>query len=68
MSVNKRGLAVLRGLLMAVIFTVSQGAFAGVQVGGKAQMFVSIDENINPVDMNDYIDAKPLVLIVSSCT
>ncbi len=34
----------------------------------EAQLFKSVDENLQSVDMQDLIDGRPLVLVVSSCT
>jgi len=36
--------------------------------GGGAPLFESVDENLEPINMADMIDGKPLVLAVSSCT
>ena len=55
-------------LVAAAVFAVSQVALADLQVGQQATLFESIDENMEPSDMADMIDGKPLVLIVSSCT
>jgi len=34
----------------------------------EAQLFKSLDEDLQPVDMQDLIDGRPLVLVVGSCT
>jgi hypothetical protein len=38
------------------------------QITQKAQLFKSVDENLQPVDMQDLINGRPLVLAVSSAT
>ena len=55
-------------LLGGMIVTMSTQSFADLLVGDKATLFKSVDENMNPIDMADLIDGKPLVLVVSSCS
>lgn len=51
------------GLVMA-----SAAAYADVGVGDAAPMFQTINENLDPVDMDDLIDGRPLVLAVGSAS
>jgi len=43
-------------------------ARADLREGQKARLFEGIDEKLQPVDMANLIDGRPLVLIVGSCT
>ncbi|MCP4745587.1 MAG: hypothetical protein GY874_05510 [Desulfobacteraceae bacterium] len=57
-------------VLMPVVmfcFLLAQTSMAA-EAGQYAELFQSIDQFGQPIDMADYIDGKPLVLIVSSCT
>ena len=55
--------------LVPGLFSLAAGqVFADLSVGDDATLFQSIDENMEPVDMADMIDGKPLVLVVSSAS
>lgn len=55
--------------LVSGLFLLAAGqVFADLSVGDDATLFQSIDENMEPVDMADMIDGKPLVLVVSSAS
>ncbi len=41
---------------------------SALKAGDQAILFKSVDENMNPVDMADMINGKPLVLLTGSCT
>ena len=43
-------------------------ARADLRVGQKAELFRTVDENLQPVDMAELIVGRPLVLIVGSCS
>ena len=57
----------LAALLLAGT-SISDPALADAELGQEAPLFASIDEDLNPVDMADLIDGKPLVLVVSSAS
>lgn len=58
-----------RRLLAGVIVTGLGSALCGAaDVGDPAQLFTTVDENFNPVNMADLIDGRPLVLAVGSCS
>jgi hypothetical protein len=42
--------------------------YADVGVGDQAPMFESFNEDMQPVDMSDFIDGRPLVLAVGSAS
>jgi hypothetical protein len=52
----------------ALIMTVRGVARADVGVGDEAPLYATYDENMNPVDMADLIDGRPLVLAVGSAS
>jgi hypothetical protein len=55
--------------LVSGLFALAAGqVFADLSVGDDATLFQSIDEDMEPVDMADMIDGKPLVLVVSSAS
>ena len=39
-----------------------------VQPGDQAPLFVSVSENLDQVDMSDFIDGTPLVFLYGSAT
>lgn len=43
-------------------------ASAQVWIGDEAPLYRSIDENLQPVDMADMIDGRPLVIAVGSAS
>jgi hypothetical protein len=43
-------------------------AVAAVGVGDDGPMYQTLDENMQPVDMADFIDGRPLVLAVGSAS
>ncbi len=51
------------GLMLA-----SALAHADVGVGDEAPLFQTINENLEPVDMENMIDGRPLVLAVGSAS
>ena len=51
---------------LAILWCQSAGAYVGV--GDDAPMFASLDENMQPVDLADLIDGRPLVLVVGSAS
>ena len=55
-------------LILGIIVAISGQAFADLSVGDTATLFKSVNENMEPVDMADMIDGKPLVLVVSSAS
>lgn len=60
-----RSVAVLAVLLAGVW---SLPAWAELQEGEKAELFRTVDENLQPVDMAQLVDGLPLVLLVGSCS
>ena len=56
--------------VLAVLLTgvCSPPAWADLQVGQKAELFSTVNENLRPVDMARLIDGRPLVLLVGSCS
>jgi hypothetical protein len=43
-------------------------AVADLKEGDQALLFTSVDENLDPVDMRDMTEGRPLVLVVGSCS
>ncbi len=62
---NRFLLAAVVGLALAAM--VGQ-TIADHAVGDQATIFQSVNEDMEPVDMADMIDGKPLVLVVSSAS
>jgi len=63
----------MKDLSIVVLSVLLAGAWciparADLQEGQKAQLFRTVDENLQPVDMEKLIDGRPLVLIVGSCS
>lgn len=59
----------LLGLTVAVAsLWVHSPAGADLKQGDQALLFASVDENLNPVDMAEMTDGRPLVLVVGSCS
>ncbi len=55
--------------LVSGLFALAAGqVLADLSVGDDATLFQSINEDMDPVDMADMIDGKPLVLVVSSAS
>ncbi|MCP4746567.1 MAG: hypothetical protein GY874_10585 [Desulfobacteraceae bacterium] len=54
-------------MTVSFCFLLAQTGMAS-ETGQRAQMFQSIDQFGQSIDMEDYIDGKPLVLILSSST
>ena len=52
--------------LASLVWMASTAAEVGV--GERAPLFVSLDENMQEVDMADFIDGRPLVLAVGSAS
>lgn len=55
------------GAALAVL-TAAGVAEAQIQPGSDAPMFVTVDENLNTVDMRDLTDGRPLVLAIGSAS
>ena len=53
-------------MIGALLWCGSAGAAVGV--GDDGPMYASLDENMQPTDMADFIDGRPLVLIVGSAS
>ncbi len=58
--------AVLTALAVGAVG--ASGARADVAVGDQAPLFQTMDENLQPVDMSDLIDGRPLVMAVGSAS
>jgi len=58
--------AVLTALAVGAVG--ASGARADVEVGDQAPLFQTLDENLQPVDMSDLIDGRPLVMAVGSAS
>lgn len=67
MKSKRLGSLRLTGMGLVVLGLAGQAA-ADVGVGDAAPLFASIDENLQPVDMADLIQERPLVLAVGSAS
>ena len=52
----------------AILALIACGPDQGISVGQEAPLFAGFDQNMEPVDMADMIDGRPLVLIVGSAS
>ena len=63
----------MKGLSIVVFSVLLTGVWcvparADLQEGQKAQFFRTVDEKLQPVDMEKLFVGRPLVLIVGSCS
>ena len=56
-----------QGLVLAMM-VVSNPAQADLGVGDEAILYVSVNEDMEPVDMADMVDGRPLVLLTGSAS
>jgi hypothetical protein len=56
------------GLSAAAALLLGSTALAEVGVGDDAPMFETFNEDMQPIDMADYIDGRPLALCVGSAS
>jgi hypothetical protein len=59
---------VVVGLSAAAALLLGSTALAEVGVGDSAPMFETVNEDMQPIDMADYIDGKPLAMCVGSAS
>lgn len=59
---------VVVGLPAVAALLLGSTALAEVGVGENAPMFQTIDEDMQPIDMADYIDGRPLAMCVGSAS
>ena len=55
-------------LLVLVLVSVANPALSSVRAGDEAPLFVSVDYNMQNIDMADLIDGTPLVYVQTSAT
>jgi len=57
----------IAGLALAG-WLVAHSSYSAVQVGDQAPMYRAVDENMQLIDMADFTDGTPLVLLYGSAT
>ncbi len=55
-------------LLLLILVSVASSALSAVRTGDEAPLFVSVDHNMQYIDMADLIDGTPLVYVQTSAT
>ena len=58
----------VRGVFILSLMTGVPLAQTQVLPGEQAPMYRGVDENLNPVDMADFIDGTPLLFLYTSAT
>ena len=56
------------GMAIAGCLLSAPALFSAVEPGDAAPLFVSVSDEMDPVDMADFIDGTPLVFLYGSAT